>query len=293
MGLTAWPSGELRLEGVEHVTDSKDADIFICPGPLCTAHTYGLDRLPFMKGNEARHVFLDVSDYFTKPIGKPCMFIRCNMRTWMSEKDPGSISCAWPVEDYSECLDIPQDGFTYDISFHGWLSADTRIKSSRACKRNPGLVSDIATYTDFTGYIYNEPEGIRRRAAFRKSMQKSRLALCPESISGVFPYRFFEAMSAGRVPLLVGSDFVFPFADEIPYSDFILQCSRENAAHADTVAVDFLAKTSDAELIEKGKQARAYWERFLDARLWPKLHAYAVSKKMSAMGLLSETPVHV
>lgn len=288
LGLSEWPSGELRLFGMNAVDDPGEADVFIVPGNLSlfrvgdTFERQSLDRLPYYRGNEDRHVFFDVSDNFREAIGSPSIFIRCDVRMWMLKDDPNTIQVAWPVEDYAECLPVPNGGFLYDVSFHGWLSTTTRTVSSQSCLDNPNLKCDMARYEDFTGYIYHEPEGIRRRAEFRRSMQHSRVCLCPESIPGVLPYRFFEAMSAGRVPLLVSSDYVLPFAEEIPYKDFCFRVSRDDAAQAGVRLRQWLDAFLDERLIEMGQMARHYWERYLDCRKWPEIMGDAVRKQLTA-----------
>lgn len=301
-GLTDWPPGELRLEGIEITTNSGEADVFVCPGNLRIFETTlgsgildhdKLYRLPYLEGNESRTVFFDVSDNFKTPINLPIIFIRCDVRSWMLPHDPHTLQMAWPVDDFSDCIDLPSGGFRWDVSFQGWLSSDIRIQSSAACRNNSNLKCDIAEYTDFTGYCYHLPEGIRRRAEFRRSMKESRIALCPESIPGVFPYRFFEAMSAGRVPMLVGSDFVRPFEHLIPYHEFCIFVSRKNAHRADEAARNFLHDHTDEQIIEMGKLARKWWSRMLDARRWPELHAMAVRAKLKTLGLLKAEPVAV
>jgi hypothetical protein len=290
-GLTAWPSGELRLEGFETTTNPDDADVFVCPGSLSLFQNQGviqteqLYRLPYLRGKESRNVFFDVSDNFTKPINLPIQFIRCDVRTWMLPTDPNTISVAWPVENYAECVELPEAGFTFDVSFQGWLSTDTRIGSSRSCREHPSLHCDIAEYTDFTGYIYYEPEGIRRRAEFRRSMRESRVCLCPESIPGVLPYRFFEAMSAGRVPVLVSSDYVLPFADKIPYDNFIIRVERNEAATTGSVVASFLERTNDEELVRMGQLARHSFLEWLNRDDWPRTMAFAVTEKLRTLGL--------
>ncbi len=264
--------------------------MFVCSGSLRLFEKASgvidvsrLKRLPHYIGNESRHVFFDVSDNFTKAIYLPIMFIRCDVRSWMLPNDPGTIQMAWPVEDYSECVELPMGGFKYDVSFQGWITSHgSRQRSVDSFIRGP-LKCDIAAYTDFTGYIFNEPEGIRRRAEFRRSMRESRICLCPESISGVLPYRFFEAMSAGRVPLLVGSEFVMPFEDEIDYSKFMIACTRDRANQASMIAEEFLQIHSDEQIVAMGLLARKAWEQWLDARKWPQLHAYAVKKKLGML----------
>lgn len=286
-GLAEWPSGTLRLGGIEVTENPDGAAVFVCPGSIrifersCGVLDMAkLSRLPYFNGRESRHVFFDVSDNFTRALNLPIIFIRCDVRKWMLPHDVNTIQVAWPVEDYSECIDVPAGGFKYAVSFHGWLSTETRGLAAEACKNDSRFESDVAMYSDFTGYIYDTPEGIRRRREFRRSMKESRIALCPESIPGVLPYRFFEAMSAGRVPLLVGSDYVLPFGEEIDYSAFTLFCERDAAKDANRIAMEFCGKTSDAEFIERGKLARQAWEKWLDRDKWPSLMAYAVRKSL-------------
>lgn len=284
--MPVWPSGELRLEGIAVTTNPDEADIFVCPGNLSIFQDNGtlnrdrLYKLPYLATREARHVFFDVSDNFKTPIGLPCLFIRCDARAWMLPVDTGTIQIAWPVEDYEECVEPPEDGFKFDVSFQGWLSSDVRIAAATACNTSKFLHSDIAAYPDFTGYIFDTPEGVRRRAEFRRSMRESRLCLCPESIAGVLPYRFFEALSAGRVPLLVSTAYVLPFADDIPYSNFIIRVEANDAAQADKAAIDFVQDHSDAALHDIGLEARFYWEQFLDPKNWATLMSKEVQKKL-------------
>lgn len=284
IGLDAWPPGELRLAGTTEVTPDQ-ATIFICPGPLHMFETVeALDKFPYMRGNETRHVFFDCSDNKTYFTGKSCIFLRCNLMNELKAADPNSIPWAWPVEDYLECMEVPTGGFKYDVSFQGWLSNATREMSVKSISDSQ-LTSDIATYKDFCGYIYDTPEGVRRRAEFRRSMRESRICLCPESISGVFPYRFFEAMSAGRIPLLVGSNYNLPFAEEIPYEEF---CIFQEAADADAVnltAEGFLEHNSDSDIVERGRIARRFWKLYLNREDWPRTMAYAVRKKLDELRL--------
>lgn len=279
-----WPSGELRLEGIDITRNPEEADVFVTPGNLSMFRDNGrlrrdwLERLPYYRGREERHVFFDVSDNFTEPNYLPILFIRCDVRTWMLEHDTGSLSVAWPVEDYEECVDLPAGGFAWDVSGRMWISTDTRDISTRVCLDHSGLRPDIVRYDDFTGYIYHEPEGVRRRKFYRQSMKGSRVCLCPESIPGVLPYRFFEAMSAGRVPVLVSSDYVLPFADLIPYDSFIVRIERGQASETANIIKDFLAKHPDEELVRMGLAAREFWLRFLDSRRWPETMGFLVRK---------------
>lgn len=294
-GFTQWPDGTLRLEGIEVTTDPRQADVFVCPGNIRIFELRTgsgvldidkLNKLPYFSGNESRHVFFDVSDNFKKPINLPITFIRCDVRTWMLPHDPNTIQMAWPVEDWGY-MELPEGGFKYDVGCHAWSSTTVRVEAAESCQAHTALKCDIAMYPDFSGYLWDRAtqawtaEGLRRRQEFARSMRESRVSLCGESIPGVLPYRFFEAMSASRVPLLIGSDYVLPFADEIPYSEFILSVPSNQARSAGTVIKRFVASHSDEQIVEMGRKARHWWVKMLNSADWPKMMAYAVEKRLA------------
>jgi len=278
IGWQQWPEGLLQLAGTTPTEDPDEADVFICPGGL---HHFSraseLDIFRYIDRYPEKHVFFHCSDAEVL-YKRQCLFIRCNLHDRILASDRNSIAWPWPVDDFSDCVDVPANGFKYDISFHGQISSSAaRKQSSEACKRMNG---DIRQYKDFTGSILHTSEGQRRNREYRRSLQESRLALCPEAILGHFPYRFWEAMSAGRVPVLVGSGFVFPFEAQIPYSDFVIHVPRNQAAQSDGIALDFLLTHTDAQIIEKGMQARLYWEKYLNRVNWHRTMSEAVAGKL-------------
>ncbi len=280
-GLEAWPDGVIRLEGTQAVSDAADADVFVYPGPVHNMTSADLRRLPYFTARPERHVFFHCADSkeHENLYHEPSIFIRCNTRDWTLRGDPNAISWPWPVEDFSQCIDS-SEGFDFDVSFHGWRSSRTREQSLDSI-RESGLVVDLAEHADFFGYMQHTDLGRSRRAAHLASLKASRLALCPESILGVFPYRFFEAMSAGRVPFLVGSHYILPWADVIPWDSFILTCPREQASEAGHIAMEFLGPKTDAELIEMGLEARRWWESHLHRDKWASLMTLAVERKIA------------
>lgn len=276
-GLSKWPDGQLRLTCQQTETPA-DADVFVYPGAIHGLSAADLRRLPHFAARPERHVFFHCADHETL-YDCPSLIIRCNTRSWYFSKDPNTISWPWPVEDFSECIDSSA-GFQFDVSFHGWRWSNVR-KQSVDSVRASGLSADIAEYDDFTGYIYDQPEGLRRRTAYRKSLKASRIALCPESIPGVFPYRFFEAMSAGRVPMLVASNYVLPWEDVIPWSELMITQEAEYAAKCGQAAEMIIQASKDVAFVEIGLNAREWWDSHLRSDKWPTLMTQAVERKLS------------
>jgi hypothetical protein len=56
---------------------------------------------------------------------------------------------------------------------------------------------------------------------FYNNMEESHFIICNRG-SGNFTMRFYQALSAGRIPILVNTDMLLPFTDRIPWKEFII-----------------------------------------------------------------------
>lgn len=287
IGLSHFHPGELRLEGFEKTKDPNQADVFVIPEALMyMQRRERLQAFPYMNGREERHVGFDVSDH--EPVySMKCMFIRCNTRPFMIAKDPNTISWAWPVEDFGDIAEPCE--FKHDVSFRGWISTETRKQTCESALATEGLSKDIYMSKEFYGYIErDDPERAKGlKKDYKDSLRYARVSICGESIPGVFPYRFFEAMSAGRVGALFGSDYVLPWKDEIPWDEVSIRFPREQASNAGPLLKQWISEHSDDQIREMGKRAREYWVKFLNSRDWPRTMGLAVMKKLKELGLVS------
>jgi hypothetical protein len=287
VGLTSpWPSGTLRFEGHEEIEDPSRADVFIFPAPLMTVQDpKTLRALPYMNGNEARHVFFDVSDY-DQVYNMKCLFIRCNLKKFMRVADPNSIPWAWPVEDLGSIAAHPETGWKYDLSFIGWNSCEVRTLSIQSCQKEPGLRSHIHSYHEFYGYIERDrpADAKERRKLFLESVRDSKIMLAGRSIKGVFPYRFLEGLSAARMPLLFCDDYNLPWEREIDWARCALIYPESQAGNAGRIAREFIEKTSEREFRERTQYGREMWLRYLNRDKWPALMREAVEKKLTELG---------
>jgi hypothetical protein len=252
---------------------------------------HGLKRIiDHFKLDERRVAAYDCSDWeedysMTNP---NCLFIRCNTKGWMKRGCPRSISWPWPVENFEDISAPPAGGFKYDISAHMWLSSNVRHNACASVQDTFGARADMVTRKEFYGYIErDEPERAKQlKAAFKESMHSSRLSLCPGSIHCVFPYRFFEALSAGRVPVLFCTDYVLPWQEEIPWDRITFRYSAQDSINAGPICKQILATHSDEKLIEMGKEGRKFWDRYLNRDKFAELMYEAVEKQMKKDGLL-------
>lgn len=270
LGLDHWPNGLLRLD-FERTGNSSEADLYVIPGnftKLFRTRDEMYARLPYFKGNEHRHVMMSIGEDNTV-YDLPSIFLRSNLKTWMLERDENSIAIPWPVEDFSTCVEPPSTGFTHDVSFHGWVSTKrrvtTRARAVGSCRDHTNLKCDFKVYPDFYGHQPAHEQAVRR-LEYKLSLQRSRIVLCPESIPGDIPYRFYEAMSAGRVAMLIGSDYVLPFEDKMPRCCFLL--GRDLAGSTGEHMTRWRDQWDDEGWMECGRRMRYFWESLLAPDVW-------------------------
>jgi hypothetical protein len=100
------------------------------------------------------------------------------------------------------------------------------------------------------------------RREYVENMKKSDFVLAPKG-DGNFSVRFFESLSLGRIPLLIDTNCVLPFEEEIKYDDFILRVDHTRLSELPTIVKDFYENLSPEELLEKQKLCRNTFENYL------------------------------
>lgn len=270
-----WQSpGELALD-LPITEDPYNCDLFVVPCNLKHFPTREslYKELPYFRGREDQHVIMGL-DENTTSYDLPCIFLRPNLTVEMLARDENSICIPWPVEDLKR-ISTPNAG-PHDVSFHGWMSCDVRRRAVKSVQHSQ-LKSDIIPYPDFFGH-QDIKEREKRRMLYLGSLHQSRVALCPESIPGNIPYRFYEAMSAGRVPVLVSSGYVLPLIGLIDWS-CIHEVNSRDASYCAGLIEAYLAVFRGTNLVNEGHRCRRAWEQCLDPRVWPKSFALAVEHK--------------
>lgn len=276
---------------VEVVSDPQEADYIICPAALHRirsrnqsiridkALTVGVESLKYWKQYESKHVFFDCSDFENSFNGTSALLIRCNVRDFMLT-DKNTMPWFWPVDDLGDYVSVPAGGFKYDAAFQGWLSTATRRQAGDSCKKVLGDRFNHKTFKDFYGHLASASEQEQRRISFLTGQQETKILLAPQSIPGVFPYRFYEAMSSGRVPALFCTGYHLPFQDEIDWDKCTLRFDAEAAPQAGELVKRFLSTTSEEQIAEMGRYGREVWNKWLNRDKQPELIAYALRKKL-------------
>lgn len=280
-----WPSDKprpgaiMRLDDqVEKVSDPDAADFFIVPVPIWDYEYHHVDprsMVPHLERKPERHCFLEIADDIgdhDRLFGS-CVWFFCNMNLERKTWHKNAVPIPWPVADLSECVPLPDGGLKYDVSFQGWVTphhhAKTRVPSVDSCRRIFGERAYLRCIDTFYGYRESTEQGKEDRRTYLESLRASRVSLCGGSIPGVFPYRFWEAMSAGRIPALICDGCVFPFADRIPYKEFCIFIPEAEAGRSGEIIQEWLSGKNDDEIIARGALGRRHWEQWLDSNKWP------------------------
>ena len=274
LGLASWPAGEMRLGGFTPTTDPYLADAFCLP-PITHWVKAQLANLPYLEGRERRHVVWNVADDYDEPLGIKCLALRCDANKGLLRAEPWTKCWPWPVEDLYE----PAVPFQFDVVFQGWASTPLTDTVVESVGRMAHLNTHLARYPFFYGYHDKDPDYAHYRQSFINTLRASRLSLVPRSIpSGVIRYRFYEALSAGRVPVQFNDNVVLPWPDKIDWTKCSIHIDESHADHAGEILADWLSKHTDDEIRSMGEYGRLAWQRWLNPRAWESLFGEAVKE---------------
>lgn len=81
--------------------------------------------------------------------------------------------------------------------------------------------------------------------------------------NGNFSFRFYEALSAGRVPLFINTDCVLPLEEFIDYSSFVLFVDYKKIGRIDKITADFYKNIDEKNFSQMQEAAHAAFENHL------------------------------
>ena len=117
-----------------------------------------------------------------------------------------------------------------------------------------------SSYSGHSNTIALDPETARRE--YRENMLQSDLALVVKG-DGNFSYRFYEALSLGRIPLLIDTDCVLPCSDRLDYDAFIFRVPFQNIDQLPQLVGEWWGRLTDEGFAAMQKKAREAYEEHL------------------------------
>ena len=222
-----------------------------------------LADLPYFGEYQDRHVFATLYDG-SCPLHIRSVIFAGSVNRY--DKDVRAYAFPFWVEDYRPHLHYDPERLHYHTSFVGYLhSWNGRAALLDGIRREPRLKSLVDVVERYHGHWESEEQRQERKRLFEDSLSSSLTILCPRG-SGQNSNRFFEAMSMGRIPILVSDTCELPFSDEIDYASFTFRIPESEISNAGSILFDWLQRHTFSQLLDKCRTARQIWERFFQRR---------------------------
>lgn len=121
-------------------------------------------------------------------------------------------------------------------------------------------------YSDFilTESWSNNYTSKSSRLAFFNNLNKNLYGLCVRG-GGNFSFRLGEVFMMGRIPILIDTECILPFENEISYDKNTIRITKENSNNFNNikkVIENYHNSHTENELLEIQRQNRIIWERY-------------------------------
>lgn len=95
---------------------------------------------------------------------------------------------------------------------------------------------------------------------FLANLFRSAYTLCGSGY-GNYSYRFYEALSAGRIPVLLDSDVLLPFEDQIPWAELIVRIPAAQVHSTPERILAFHRRFTPEQFLGHQQRLRQLWEQ--------------------------------
>lgn len=281
----------------------EGADFFAIPfdyffvekyAPAYLAHVFGAAKTAGKKV-----LLFDYTDYVDRTPQLPPHAVLFRVSTYRHHLTPQEIVMPYFVEDFGKTIslhiDKPQKavvGFC-GLSRYGsgkqtvkaWLKRKgfqmlLRLRGDslpnvhapgifwrngalRELRRSNAIETKIierASYSLHRGSVSGDPRRIR--AEYRENMAASTLALCIRGDANA-SQRFYEALSSGRVPLLLDTDLVLPLEGLAPYEKCVIRVPYAETPFLPERAATWHSVQTLASFLEAEREAKALFQTYL------------------------------
>ncbi len=279
--------------GFERTTDPAQADVFVCRQRLAWLTDKQIRGLPYLRGNERRHVFFGLGpdanrDCYRMWPDIPAIYIRATCNQEMLKANPMTVAWPWPheTEDMGPYVRQPGQGYEYDVVFQGCANNELGRRAARLIGQTQRLKTHIQVNHEWWPDMKDKARQEELRRQYLETLNKGRLHLVPTSVEldgrtmGVVRYRFYEGMYLGVVGVHLCDGCVLPLADKIDWGRCVVTVRESDVDSLGDILVDWLSRHSDGEIVEMGRYARQMWERWIDRRRWAENVAQIVRERL-------------
>ena len=138
-----------------------------------------------------------------------------------------------------------------------------RMKALKHLQKSTHIEPNFIIRSSYSGHastIKTDAETARRE--YKENLLSSDYALVIKG-DGNYSYRFYEALSLGRIPVLLDTECVLPLEDVIQYDEFILRIPYYDLYRIDEIVAQHYASISPQEFSVMQQKARHAFETYL------------------------------
>jgi hypothetical protein len=117
--------------------------------------------------------------------------------------------------------------------------------------------------------MWSKGLSLKVRKEFIENIQRNLYNLSVKG-AGNYSFRFFEILSAGRIPVLVDTLCALPYQDKIDYSEFCVIVDHENIKNISTVLKAWHSKKTPDEILKAQLKAMEIYETKLEFKVFMK-----------------------
>ena len=144
------------------------------------------------------------------------------------------------------------------IGFYGQVD-DYNKKFIDILENNNNINCNFIINEDFLDEIQNDPNLIEELS---NNIITSHFVICNRG-RGNFSKMFYQTLSAGRIPIIVDTDMIFPFEDEIDWNSFIV-CEKDE----EEVIKKLLYWWNNKNIEEIQKKCKYIYDNFIDQKIY-------------------------
>lgn len=143
------------------------------------------------------------------------LVVRTSLRASLRRRTELVLPYLWecPTEPFAPMA----AGEAPTVGFCG-LATPLRERLMSALQGSPGVRCDFVRRERFWGGAAHDPRVVRE---FQENLSRNQFTVASRG-AGNFSMRFYQSLAAGRIPVLVDTDMVLPFADRIPWRKLIV-----------------------------------------------------------------------
>jgi len=189
-----------------------------------------------------------------------------NIQLRIKTNHPVICFCGWAgFTDFWRWLKFKIKDFPYHFRFDKFRRQGLffRRQCLKVLTYSSLIKSNFIIRNNYSGYkttIRLSPE--RAREEYINNLINCDFALVVKG-DGNFSYRFYEALSLGRIPLLLDTECVLPLDDIINYNDFTLMVNYHQINKIDKIVANFYNSLSEEKFQQMQQSARSVFANYL------------------------------